>query len=152
GNYSISHFQAYANLAFQRALGKDIVSGQFNFAPGDLAYIASHYIHLDHEQQMTVSAGASWLWHHTRFTRARLVGSGLRSDLTLPDGSSTPNGAHMPYYRQMNLGVSHAFDGQGIPGLTVRLDVINAFDQKYEIRNGTGVGVGAPQFGARRGY
>jgi outer membrane receptor protein involved in Fe transport len=50
------------------------------------------------------------------------------------------------------LGVSHAFDRQGIPGLSARLDVINAFDQKYEIRNGTGVGVGAPQFGARRGY
>jgi hypothetical protein len=28
--------------------------------------------------------------------------------------------------------------------------LINAFDEKYEIRDGTGVGVGAPQFGARR--
>jgi len=34
----------------------------------------------------------------------------------------------------------------------VRLDVINAFDQKYQIRNGTGVGVGASQYGPRRGY
>jgi len=29
--------------------------------------------------------------------------------------------------------------------------VINVFDQKYQIRNGTGVGVGAPQYGPRRG-
>jgi outer membrane receptor for ferrienterochelin and colicins len=35
--------------------------------------------------------------------------------------------------------------------LTARFDVINAFDKVYEIRNGTGVGVGAPQFGPRRG-
>jgi outer membrane receptor for ferrienterochelin and colicins len=152
GNYTISHFQAYANVALQRAIGKDIVSGQFNFDPDDLAYIADHYIHLDHEQQITISAGASWLWHDTRFGGDLLVGSGLRSDLTLPDGSSIPNGAHLPYYRQVNLGVSHAFDRQGIPGLSARLDVINLFDQKYEIRNGTGVGVGASQFGARRGY
>ena len=36
-------------------------------------------------------------------------------------------------------------------GLTARLDAINVSDSKYEIRDGTGVGVGAPQFGARRG-
>jgi outer membrane receptor protein involved in Fe transport len=40
-----------------------------------------------------------------------------------------------------------------VPGgpLTLRADVINLFDKKYEIRDGTGVGVGAPQFGPRRG-
>jgi outer membrane receptor protein involved in Fe transport len=35
-------------------------------------------------------------------------------------------------------------------GAELRLDVINLFDEIYEIRNGTGVGVGAPQFGPRR--
>jgi len=32
-----------------------------------------------------------------------------------------------------------------------RLDVINLLDREYQIRNGTGVGVGAPQYGPRRG-
>ena len=32
----------------------------------------------------------------------------------------------------------------------VRLDVLNISDAVYEIRNGTGVGVGAPQFGIHR--
>jgi len=36
------------------------------------------------------------------------------------------------------------------PGLEARLDVINLLDLKYQIRNGTGVGVGASQFGPRR--
>ena len=30
-------------------------------------------------------------------------------------------------------------------------DVVNLFDKQYEIRNGTGVGVGEPEWGARRG-
>jgi len=34
--------------------------------------------------------------------------------------------------------------------VTVRFDVINLFDQSYQIRDGSGVGVGAPQFGPRR--
>ena len=151
GSYNTGHFSAYGNLAFQRAIGKDIVSSQFQFAPDDIDYIAGHYVHLDHEQQMTISAGASYQWHGTRLSGDLLVGSGLRRDLTLPDGSTIPNGAHLPYYRQVNVGVSHAFDAEGVPGLVVRADVINLFDTKYEIRDGTGVGVGAPQYGARRG-
>lgn len=35
-------------------------------------------------------------------------------------------------------------------GTELRLDVLNIGDAVYEIRNGTGVGVGAPQFGIRR--
>jgi outer membrane receptor protein involved in Fe transport len=46
--------------------------------------------------------------------------------------------------------VSHAFD-LGWKPLTARIDLINAFDEKYEIRDGTGIGVGAPQYGPRRG-
>jgi outer membrane receptor protein involved in Fe transport len=152
GTYTTHAFSAYGNLAFQRAIGKDIISSQFNFSAPDLAYIADHYIHLDHEQQMTASGGASYLWLGTRFSADILIGSGLRSDLVLPDGENIPNGAHLPYYRQVNIGATHSFDAQGVHGFTARFDVINAFDQKYEIRNGTGVGVGAPQFGPRRGF
>jgi outer membrane receptor protein involved in Fe transport len=152
GNYSRGHFQAYGNLAVQRALGKDIVSSQFNFSADDLAYIAGHYVHLDHEQQVTASGGAAYTWHGTRVSGDLLLGSGLRRDLDLADGSSIPNGAHLPYYHQVNLGVSHEFDRQGIAGLTVRFDVINVFDEKYQIRDGTGIGVGAPQYGPRRGF
>jgi outer membrane receptor for ferrienterochelin and colicins len=151
GGYTVPHFQMYGNLAFQRAIGKDFESSEFNFSPDDLAYVADHYIHLDHEQQMTASGGAAWLWHGTRFSGDILIGSGLRAALVLPDGSTIPNGAHLPYYRQVNAGVSHMFDQQGIAGLTARFDVINVFDQIYQIRNGTGVGVGAPQYGPRRG-
>jgi outer membrane receptor for ferrienterochelin and colicins len=151
GNYVRRNFSAYANLSFQTAIGRDIESAQFNFSQQDLAYIASNYIHLDHEQRATASAGTSYLWDGTRFSADMLFGTGLRADLLLPDGSSIPNGAHLPTYTQVNLGTSHAFQFSGTGALTVRFDVINVFDKVYEIRNGTGVGVGAPQYGPRRG-
>jgi outer membrane receptor protein involved in Fe transport len=47
--------------------------------------------------------------------------------------------------------VSAAYEFAG-PGIKVRADVINLFDKTYEIRDGSGVGVGAPQFGPRRGF
>jgi outer membrane receptor protein involved in Fe transport len=150
-SYTGEDFTAYLNLAWQSARGKNIDSAQFNFGADDLAYIAAHYIHLDHEQRVTASGGASYSWGHTRFSADFLVGSGLRADLQLPDGSSIPNGAHLPYYAQVNLGASHVFHLDGSGTLTTRFDVINALDKRYEIRDGTGVGVGAPQFGPRRG-
>jgi outer membrane receptor for ferrienterochelin and colicins len=150
-NFTQEGFNAYLNLAYQSAKGKDIDSAQFNFSQDDLDYIASHYIHLDHEQQFTASGGVSYLWNHTTFSADFLEGSGLRADLLLPDGTSIPNGDHLPYYTQVNLGVNHIFHFTESSTLTARVDLINALDKVYEIRNGTGVGVGAPQFGPRRG-
>jgi outer membrane receptor for ferrienterochelin and colicins len=157
-NYTTRELTAYLNLSAQSAKGKQIDSAQFNFAPEDLAYIANNYIHLDHEQQQTASGGVSYLWNGTRFSADFLFGSGLRADLELPPGETTPyggtgipNGEHLPYYTQVNTGLTHIFDIPGAGTLTARFDVINILDKVYEIRNGTGVGVGAPQFGPRRG-
>ena len=152
GNYASHDFSAYANLSFQTAIGRHFESAQFNFSPDNLVYVANNYIHLDHEQRVNASAGASYLWDRTRFSADMLFGSGLRANQPLADGSSIPNGTHLPTYAQVNLGTSHAFHFTGTGALTVRFDVINVFDKVYEIRNGTGVGVGAPQFGPRRGF
>jgi outer membrane receptor protein involved in Fe transport len=152
GNFTGEALSAYLNLAYQSAKGKDIDSAQFNFSQAELNYIAANYIHLDHEQQITASGGVSYLWLGTRYSADFLLGSGLRSDEVLPDGASIPNGAHLPYYTQINLGMSHIFHLGDAGTLTARFDVINALDKIYEIRDGTGVGVGAPQFGPRRGF
>ena len=143
--YTHGALSTYANLALSEAKGRNIVSSQFNFDPGDLAYIAGHDIFLDHNQTVTASAGASYHWGGTRIGGDLLYGSGLRK------GGAAPNGDHVPQYTQVNLSASHAFDGGALDGITVRADLINAFDEKYLIRDGSGVGVGAPQYGARRG-
>jgi outer membrane receptor protein involved in Fe transport len=36
--------------------------------------------------------------------------------------------------------------------VTVRFDIVNVFDTVYEIRDGSGIGVFAPQYGERRGF
>jgi outer membrane receptor protein involved in Fe transport len=50
-----------------------------------------------------------------------------------------------------NAGISQNFNGP-LNGVTIRADVLNLFDHKYQLRSGTGVGVGAPQWGERRGF
>jgi outer membrane receptor protein involved in Fe transport len=159
GNYTTGNLSVYLNLAAQSAKGKEIDSAQFNFAPEDLAYIANNYIHLDHEQEHTASGGVSYLWNDTRLSADFLYGSGLRADLDLPPGVTTPyggtgipNGTSLPVYTQINFGSTHVFHISNAGTLTARFDVINVFDKAYEIRNGTGVGVGAPQYGPRRGF
>jgi outer membrane receptor for ferrienterochelin and colicins len=151
-NYSVSNFAAYLNSAWQAAHGKDVESAQFNFTQQQLNYIASNYIHLDHEGRVSASGGVSYLWLGTRFSVDDLFGTGLRDDLTYPNGFVIPNGDHTPSYNQINFGMSHEFELAGSGPLTVRFDVINVADKVYEIRSGTGVGVFAPQFGPRRGF
>ena len=40
--YERGPWSFYGNLAYSRAIGKNIVSSQFNFSPDDLAYISQH--------------------------------------------------------------------------------------------------------------
>ena len=108
----------------------------------------NHYIHLDHEQDLTASAGASYRLGWTRCSAptcstARACGS---------DGADAERRRMFrlragQFRRQPRLRCR-----RHVAGFTARFDVINLFDEKYEIRDGTGVGVGAPQFGARRGF
>ena len=61
-----------------------------------------------------------------------------------------PNGRALPGYYEVNLAAVETLNlGLG-KETQLRLDVINLLDRVYEIRDGTGVGVGAPQFGLRR--
>jgi outer membrane receptor protein involved in Fe transport len=150
-SYSVNPWSFYANFAAARAIGKGIVSSQFNFNPAELAYISQHWIHLDHDQTYTASAGASYRWEQTRLSMDLVSQSGLRSDLATPNGD-VPNGRALPHYVTVNLGVTQALELPVVGDLKLRFDIVNLLDKQYEIRDGTGVGVGAPQFGARRGF
>jgi outer membrane receptor protein involved in Fe transport len=144
-SYTNGNFKIYGNLAWAKQIATNIVSNQFLFAPDELAFIASHYIYTDHAQTLTASAGASYLWNGTRFSASMIYGSGNRSGFANTD--------HVPSYTQVNLGISreYLFPGWSKP-TTLRFDVVNLFDQIYQIRDGSGIGVFAPQFGPRRGF
>ena len=143
-NWKRDALSAYGNLAFSRAQGQQIVTGQFNFDPDEIAYIANHWVHLDHDQAVTASAGVSYrLASRTTLGADALFGSGLRSGFA--------NSEHLPGYTQFNASLAQAWDFGGALGkVEGRLSVLNLFDRTYELRDGTGIGVGAPQFGPRR--
>lgn len=150
-NYTHGPWLAYANFAYSKAQGRDIVSSQFSFDPDDLAYIKNHYIYLDHDQTYTGSAGVSYSFREgmlrgTQLGADLIYGSGLRTDGAVPNGDSLND------YTQVNLTASHTFDLPYAGPLKVRFDVINVGDAQYFIRDGGGVGVGAPQYGPRRGF
>ena len=146
GSFNRGPWAIYGNLSVGRERATDVTSQQFNFSPADLAYIASNYIYTDHSQWVTASGGIAYTWLGTRFSADMLYGSGLRQD----SASGVPNGSSVPPYVQVNFGVSHRFnDAPGGP-IELSLNLINGFDQIYEIRSGSGVGVFAAQYGPRQ--
>jgi outer membrane receptor protein involved in Fe transport len=143
--YNNGNLRAWGNVAWAKQIATNIVSNQFLFGQDEINYIATHYIYTDHAQVLTANAGASYLWNGTRFSASMIYGSGLRSGFANTD--------HLPSYTQVNVGLSHDFSivAPDKP-TTVRFDVVNLFDKIYEIRDGSGIGVFAPQFGPRRGF
>ncbi|HLH54481.1 MAG TPA: hypothetical protein VKY92_12775, partial [Verrucomicrobiae bacterium] len=132
------------------AKGEDWVSSQFLFNPTDIAYVQNHWIHLDHDQRVTGSFGASYLWKRsdgsTRVYVDALYGSGLRTTV------DTPNDSTVPSYFSVSLGVEEGFKFHGKERLKARLDVVNITDNIYQLRDGAGVGVNAAQYGQRLGF
>ena len=89
---------------------------------------------------------ASWgSWCGIRVSSDMIAGSGLR------DGDA--NISTVAPYAQFNAGIAREFLLPDDPKpMTVRFDVVNLFDSIYFIRDGSGIGVFAPQYGPRRGY
>jgi outer membrane receptor protein involved in Fe transport len=144
-SYTNGNFRIYGNIAWARQRATDVVSNQFLFDAATFAYIANNYIYTDHAQILTASAGASYLWNGTRFSASMIYGSGLRNGFA--------NTGTVPSYTQVNLGASHDFFVVSpTKATTVRFDVVNLFDKIYQIRDGSGIGVFAPQYGPRRGF
>ena len=140
--YHDGNLSAYLNVARSVAQGTNIVSSQFNFAQDRLTYISGHYIYLDHDQLWTGSAGASYKWWGTTFGAEGTYGSGLRRGFA--------NTGKLTSSVQVDLSASrdvHISDSFGDLGL--RVAALNVLDRTNEIRDGSGIGVGAPQFGPR---
>ena len=144
--YRKDNLSAYFNAAVAWARAKGISSGQYNFGQDELDYIDGHWVYMDHDQRLTSSAGVAYTWSNILFLADAFFGSGMRST---PVGG-TPNSDHLPAYLQVNVGVAREIQASWPGRLGVRLSIVNLFDRSYEIRDGTGVGVGAPQFGPRR--
>jgi len=143
GSYTHENFYAYNNFAYSVAQGTQVESGQFNFAPDELKYIGSHYVFLDHDQTFTNSAGAVYNWRGFTFSIDGIYGSGLRSGFA--------NTGNLPFYIQVDAGITKRVtlpNNRGV--LEFRTALVNMNDRTYQIRNGTGIGIFAAQYGPRR--
>ena len=145
-SYRDKSLSGYVNVGLARARGKTVETGQFNFDQAELNFINANYVHLDHEQRLSASTGVSYRWaDSTSVGVDALYGSGLRRGFA--------NSEQLPSYTQVNLAASHSFDfGPAFGKLGVRVSVLNVFDRSFELRDGSGIGVGAPQFGVRRSF
>ena len=143
-SYTAGNLSAYANFAYSVAQGERVISSQFTFDPNEFDFINNHFVFLDHDQTFTSSGGGSYTWNGFQFRFDYLYGSGLRSGFA--------NSGNLPYYIQSNAGISKRVDVPYLGWAEVRLDCVNVFDHTYEIRNGTGIGVQATQFGPRRTF
>jgi outer membrane receptor protein involved in Fe transport len=167
--YHDRYWQAYANLAVGQEKATNVVSNQYLFdnttPQADLGgltefqYIQSHWIYTDHSQLVTASAGASYkfcgrpsnageMWWNT------LCGTTLSADMVYGSGlrNGDANIGTVAPYSQFNTSIAHEFAMPDGKPLTVRFDIVNLFDTVYLIRDGSGIGVFAPQYGPRRGF
>jgi outer membrane receptor protein involved in Fe transport len=144
--YTEKNWGTYLNVALQKAQGKNINSGQALFGVDELAYISQHYIYVDHDQTYTVSGGGHYHVGDYQLSADFLYGSGLRKT---PDGAA-PNSSTLPSYLTVNTSITHTWAKTPVGKVEGRVAIINLFDRSYLLRDGSGVGVGAPQFGPRR--
>jgi outer membrane receptor protein involved in Fe transport len=143
-SYRDGPWLAYANLTLSRSEGRGLVSNQYFWSAAELAQVESKFVRTDHDQLITGSAGVSWRgWEGGTLSGTLVYGSGMRRGFANSE-SVTP-------YATVNLGLAQQFTTVDGGTWTARLDLVNLADRSYQLRDGTGIGVGAPQYGMRRG-
>ncbi|MEY2440089.1 MAG: hypothetical protein QOI34_1474 [Verrucomicrobiota bacterium] len=143
-SYDHGPVSAYLNFGYEWARGTQVSSAEFLFDPDELKYIKNHWVFLDHDQRFTGSAGVSYTWNDWRAAIDGLYGNGLRRGFA--------NTMKNHPYETFNLSLQRRIKISEKTSVVVRFDAVNLFDKIYEIRDGSGIGVGAPQFGQRRGF
>ena len=143
-NYDHGPFSAYGNVGWIWARGISWSSAQFLFDPDEFKFVKNHWIFLDHDQRITASLGGSYTWQDWKGAFDILYGSGLHRGFA--------NIKTVPEYSTVNLSLQRNLKIPKIGLFKIRFDVVNLLDNVYELRDGSGIGVGAPQFGQRRGF
>ena len=173
GKFTSGNLQVYGNVAVAQQRANDPVSNQFLFdnttplatlgGMTELQFLQTHFIYTDHNQFVTASAGALYQFCGRPATAAEAFGDDglswcgvkLSADMIYGSGlrAGDANIGTVPAYTQVNIGIKREFLLPNDPKpMTIRFDVVNLFDTIYEIRDGSGIGVFAPQFGPRRGF
>ena len=130
------------NFTYSVAQGNELASGQFNFSPAEIAYIANHYVFLDHSQQYSASGGITYHWKSYLFSIDGTYGSGLRSGFANTD--------ELGENFQINLALQKSWRVPRLGDVNTRVVLVNATDNINQLRDGSGIGIFQPGFGPRR--
>jgi outer membrane receptor protein involved in Fe transport len=145
--YKKGPFSAYGNYSYVQTWARDFDSVENEIPNNELTYLESNPMQLDHQGRFTGSGGVSYdLLKNFRTYADFLYGSGLRAAFA--------NMTELHPYCPVNLGLEYTWNthAAGIRQLKLRFDCLNVLDESYELRNGTGVGIAAPAWGARRSF
>ncbi len=145
--YKQGPVSAYGNFSYVQTWAHNIDSVENEFPNNELSYVSANNIQLDHQGRFTGSGGVSYIFlKDNRLYTDFLYGNGLRAGFA--------NLEKLPAYWTQNVGVEHVFPvhSKGIKQVKLRFDCLNVFDEVYEIRNGTGIGIAAPAYGQRRAF
>ena len=93
----------------------------------------------------TASARRSYTWQDWKGAFDILYGSGLHR------GFANTKRSCLEYFNRQSVSAAK-FEDPEDRLFKIRFDVVNLLDKIYELRDGSGIGVGAPQFGQRRGF
>jgi outer membrane receptor protein involved in Fe transport len=140
--YNWENLTIRGNFTYSEAQGNNIVSGQFNFSPQEVGYIANHYILLDHSQQYTASGGVTYNWRSYLFSMDGVYGSGLRAGFANTD--------ELGENFQIDLAAEKGWQVPNVGEVKTRVVLINVTDNINELRDGSGIGIFQPGFGPRR--
>jgi outer membrane receptor protein involved in Fe transport len=140
--YNWENLTVLGNFTYSVAQGNNVVSGQYNFSPEEVTYIANHYIFLDHTQQYTASGGITYHWREWLFSLSGTYGSGLRSGFA--------NTEELGENFQIDLALEKGWQVPKVGSVKTRVVLVNATDNINQLRNGTGIGIFEPGYGQRR--
>jgi hypothetical protein len=140
-DYRVDDFSAYANVTLAKNYQTGVATGQFNFTePGEVAYIDSHYIVLDHQPFLGIASGATYDWKPYKFSVQANYTSGLDTGFA--------NTVPLPSTFQVNVGIERGFEIAGYQ-FSDRLTMLNIFDRTNLIRPAGGLGVFESAYGPR---
>lgn len=143
--YSEGPVATWANFSYLDAKARGIATGYAYIPAAVVSYSQNHWMRPDGSQPYSASAGVSYKFGPMHVAADMLYGSGGQRSATI----SNPSPGHLPGYVQVDFAAVYRMDGIRDRPLDIRVDLINAFDRRYEISTDSSEGI--PQWGPRRG-
>ena len=142
-NYDHGPFSAYGNVGwngpagFHGPLRSSCSTGRVQICQESLDFSRSRPAHYRFARRFLHLARLERRFRHPLWQR---TSTGFANIKTVPE------------YSTVNLSLQRNLKIPKIGLFKIRFDVVNLLDNVYELRDGSGIGVGAPQFGQRRGF